>query len=173
MRHISPSLTHEKRRSFLFSRLDLLNRTDPDETVRNVEYMLYFYLRPAISDYRSEIKIVRSCWWGRHGVVQWDRWSTLVVELEQPFESSRNASESSLRSIDDLTTVDGARRRTGALRGLKREKSDRRRRELLKMTPYGDVDVQERWSERLAQVPIHYDFDRHTNSMRYRGAVTT
>ena len=36
-----PSLRHEKRRSFLFSRLDLLNSTDPDEVVRNVEYMLY------------------------------------------------------------------------------------------------------------------------------------
>ena len=35
-----PSLRHEKQRSFLFSRADLLNRTDPDETVRNVEYML-------------------------------------------------------------------------------------------------------------------------------------
>ena len=31
---------HEKHRSFLFSRLDLLNRTDPGEAVRNVEYML-------------------------------------------------------------------------------------------------------------------------------------
>ncbi len=37
---IRPSLRHEKQRSFLFSRLDLLNRTDPDEAVRNVEYML-------------------------------------------------------------------------------------------------------------------------------------
>ncbi len=34
------SLRHEKHRSFLFSRLDLLNRTDPVETVRNVECML-------------------------------------------------------------------------------------------------------------------------------------
>jgi hypothetical protein len=31
---------YEKQRSFLFSRLDLLNRTDPDEEVRNVEYIL-------------------------------------------------------------------------------------------------------------------------------------
>ncbi len=31
---------HEKQRSFLFSRVDLLNRTDPGEAVRNVEYML-------------------------------------------------------------------------------------------------------------------------------------
>ena len=37
---ISPSLRHEKYRSFLFSRVDLLNRTDPDEAVRNVEYIL-------------------------------------------------------------------------------------------------------------------------------------
>jgi hypothetical protein len=37
---IRPSLRHEKHRSFLFSRLDLLNRTDPGEAVRNVEYML-------------------------------------------------------------------------------------------------------------------------------------
>jgi len=37
---IRPSLRHEKQRSFLFSRVDLLNRTDPDEAVRNVEYML-------------------------------------------------------------------------------------------------------------------------------------
>ena len=37
---IRPSLSHEKDRSFLFSRLDLLKRTDPDETVRNVEYIL-------------------------------------------------------------------------------------------------------------------------------------
>jgi hypothetical protein len=37
---IRPSLRHEKQRSFLFSRLDLLNRTDPGEAVRNVEYML-------------------------------------------------------------------------------------------------------------------------------------
>jgi len=38
---IRPSLRHEKHRSFLFSRVDLLNRTDPGETVRNVEsYML-------------------------------------------------------------------------------------------------------------------------------------
>ncbi len=29
------------RDTFLFNRLDLVNRTDPDETVRNVEYMLY------------------------------------------------------------------------------------------------------------------------------------
>ena len=34
-----PSLRHEKHRYFLFSRLDLLNRTEPDETVRNVENM--------------------------------------------------------------------------------------------------------------------------------------
>ncbi len=37
---IRPSLRHEKQRSFLFSRLDLPNRADPDEAVRNVEYML-------------------------------------------------------------------------------------------------------------------------------------
>ena len=37
---IRPSLRHEKHRSFLFSRLDLLNRTDPGEAVRNVEYIL-------------------------------------------------------------------------------------------------------------------------------------
>jgi hypothetical protein len=37
---IRPSLRHEKHRSFLFSRLDLLNRTDPGESVRNVEYIL-------------------------------------------------------------------------------------------------------------------------------------
>jgi hypothetical protein len=37
---IRPSLRHEKHRFFLFSRLDLLNRTDPGEAVRNVEYML-------------------------------------------------------------------------------------------------------------------------------------
>ncbi len=34
------SLRHEKQRSFLFGRLDLLNRTDPGEAVRNVDYML-------------------------------------------------------------------------------------------------------------------------------------
>jgi hypothetical protein len=38
---IRSSLRHEKHRSFLFSRLDLLNRTNPGEVVRNVEYMLY------------------------------------------------------------------------------------------------------------------------------------
>jgi hypothetical protein len=38
---IMPSLRHaEKQRSFVFSRLDLLNRTDPGEEVRNVEYMM-------------------------------------------------------------------------------------------------------------------------------------
>jgi hypothetical protein len=37
---IRTSLRHEKHGSFLFSRLDLLNRTDPGEAVRNVEYML-------------------------------------------------------------------------------------------------------------------------------------
>jgi hypothetical protein len=37
---IRPRLRHEKHRSFLFSRLDLLNRTDPGEAVRNVEYIL-------------------------------------------------------------------------------------------------------------------------------------
>ena len=37
---IYTSLSYEKKRSFLFTRLDLLNRTDLDETVRNVEYML-------------------------------------------------------------------------------------------------------------------------------------
>ncbi len=37
---IRPSLRHEKHRSFLFNRLDLLKRTDPCEVVRNVEYML-------------------------------------------------------------------------------------------------------------------------------------
>ena len=40
LQSIRPSLRHEKHRSFLFSRLDLLNRTDPVETVRNVEYMM-------------------------------------------------------------------------------------------------------------------------------------
>ncbi len=30
----------ESRDTFLFSRADLLNRTDPGEAVRNVEYML-------------------------------------------------------------------------------------------------------------------------------------
>ncbi len=33
-----PSLRHEKHRSFLFRRLDLLNRTDPGEEVRNAGY---------------------------------------------------------------------------------------------------------------------------------------
>ncbi len=37
---IRPRLRHEKYRSFLFSRLDLLNRTDPGEEVGNVEYLL-------------------------------------------------------------------------------------------------------------------------------------
>jgi hypothetical protein len=37
---IRPTLRHEKQRSFLFNRLDLLNRTDPGEAVRNDEYML-------------------------------------------------------------------------------------------------------------------------------------
>ena len=37
---IMHSLSHEKHRSFLFSRLDLVNRTDPGEAVRNVEYMM-------------------------------------------------------------------------------------------------------------------------------------
>ena len=37
---IRPRLRHEKHRSSLFSRVDLLNRTDADEAVRNVEYML-------------------------------------------------------------------------------------------------------------------------------------
>ena len=37
---LRPSLRHEKHRSFLFSRIDLLNRTDPGEAVRDVEYML-------------------------------------------------------------------------------------------------------------------------------------
>ncbi len=35
---IRPSLRHEKHRSFLFSRLDLLNRTDPGKAVRNSRY---------------------------------------------------------------------------------------------------------------------------------------
>jgi hypothetical protein len=34
------SLRHEKHRSFVFSGLDLRNRTDPGEAVTNVEYML-------------------------------------------------------------------------------------------------------------------------------------
>ena len=32
---IRPSLRHEKHRSFLFNRVDLVNRTDPGEAVRN------------------------------------------------------------------------------------------------------------------------------------------
>jgi hypothetical protein len=41
-----PSLRHEKHRSFLFSRLDLLKRTDPDEAVKtsSVEGKRYSYL---------------------------------------------------------------------------------------------------------------------------------
>jgi hypothetical protein len=42
---IRASLRNEKHRSFLFSGLDLRNRTDPGEAVRNC-----FYLRAAISD---------------------------------------------------------------------------------------------------------------------------
>ncbi len=38
---IRPNLSHEKHRSFLFSRLDLLNRTDPGEEVRNADYSMY------------------------------------------------------------------------------------------------------------------------------------
>jgi hypothetical protein len=38
---IRPSLRHEKHRSFLFSRLDLLKRTDPGEAVRNADYIMY------------------------------------------------------------------------------------------------------------------------------------
>ncbi len=38
---IRPSLRHEEHGSFLVrSRLDLLNRTDPGEAVKNVEYIL-------------------------------------------------------------------------------------------------------------------------------------
>ena len=40
---------------------------------------------------------------------------TLVIDLEQRFQVS-------LRSIGDLTTVVGARRRTGVSRGLNRER---------------------------------------------------
>ena len=40
MPYIEASLRHEKHRSFLFSRFDLLNRTDPGEEIRKVEYML-------------------------------------------------------------------------------------------------------------------------------------
>ena len=45
---ISPSLRHEKQRTFLFIRLDLLNRTDPDETVRKVEYILVICIRTCV-----------------------------------------------------------------------------------------------------------------------------
>jgi hypothetical protein len=38
---IRPNLRHKNHRSFLFSRLDLLNRTDPDETVRNADYIMH------------------------------------------------------------------------------------------------------------------------------------
>ncbi len=38
---INPSLRHEKHRSFLFIRLDLLKRTDPVESVRNTDYILF------------------------------------------------------------------------------------------------------------------------------------
>ena len=37
---IRASLRNEKHRSFLFSGLDLRNRTDPGEAVRNVQYMM-------------------------------------------------------------------------------------------------------------------------------------
>ncbi len=37
---IRSNLKHEKHRSFLFIRVDLLNRTDRGEAVTNVEYML-------------------------------------------------------------------------------------------------------------------------------------
>ena len=36
-----PSLRDEKHRSFLFSRLDLVNRTAPGESVRNADYNMY------------------------------------------------------------------------------------------------------------------------------------
>jgi hypothetical protein len=39
-KELNDFLRHEKHRSFFFSRLDLLNRTDPGEAVRNVEYMM-------------------------------------------------------------------------------------------------------------------------------------
>ncbi len=47
---IRPSLRHEKQRSFLFTRLDLVNRTDPGEAVRNVEYMLKTTFLPSNCD---------------------------------------------------------------------------------------------------------------------------
>jgi hypothetical protein len=34
---LRPNLRHEKHRSFLFSRLDLLKRTDPGEAVKNAD----------------------------------------------------------------------------------------------------------------------------------------
>jgi hypothetical protein len=65
---IRTSLRNEKYRSFLFSRLDLLNRTDPDEVVRNVEYdvfcimviVFFFYLSKIIP--ASESKTHCKCW---------------------------------------------------------------------------------------------------------------
>ena len=38
---IRPSLRHKKHRSFLFNRVDLLNRTDLGEAVRNADYSMY------------------------------------------------------------------------------------------------------------------------------------
>jgi hypothetical protein len=46
----SPSLRHEKHRSFLFTRLDLRNRADPGEAIRNVEYMLQSASLPSSCD---------------------------------------------------------------------------------------------------------------------------
>ena len=37
---IRSKLRYEKHRSFHFDRLDLVKRTDPDEVVRNVEYIM-------------------------------------------------------------------------------------------------------------------------------------
>jgi hypothetical protein len=58
-----PILWHEKLRSFLFSRLDLLNRTDPGEADRNVcEQALSLSLRFKPADSSS---CTLMCWSGR------------------------------------------------------------------------------------------------------------
>ena len=50
---IRPRLRHEKHRSFLLCRIDLLNRTDPDEEVKNVEYMMQSAFLPSLAKRRS------------------------------------------------------------------------------------------------------------------------
>ena len=91
--HIRPILRHEKHRSFLFSRLDLLHRTDPGEAVRNGEELLAFRSMVLVCSDASALEKI----FDREINVMWVKVEMLISILSKCFCCSNESNQKVIR----------------------------------------------------------------------------